>query len=272
MDRELVLVIVILVTGGIGAVAVGLVPSPRRSDDVVRSERALWRAITRPLAAIGLVVATIIGWALQEPRHAEVLRSPLLLLAALVAFVWVRAAVRAGFSLRTPADEPAMTIGLLHPRIVVSTEFAAAIDRDVLAAVIAHEAAHARHRDPLRIFIAQLATDLQWPSRQAHTRLDDWTSALEMARDDEARSSGADGADLAAGIVAAARIKQTTSGAVARLTGAQLVVRIERLLRPLSHHGAGSPSRTTGIIWLVALGAAVAFGALCGESIVSALS
>ncbi|MFZ2056327.1 MAG: M56 family metallopeptidase [Acidimicrobiales bacterium] len=48
-------------------------------------------------------------------------------------------------------------IGLLRPRIVVSTGLVNLLDRAELDAVLAHEASHQRRRDPLRLMVASVA-------------------------------------------------------------------------------------------------------------------
>jgi Zn-dependent protease with chaperone function len=50
----------------------------------------------------------------------------------------------------------AVTYGLARPRILVSDGLAAALDPSELAAVLAHERCHLRHRDPLRLLAARL--------------------------------------------------------------------------------------------------------------------
>jgi Zn-dependent protease with chaperone function len=54
-------------------------------------------------------------------------------------------------------DAFAVTYGLLRPRILISTGLAAALSRDELAAVLAHERHHLRRRDPLRLLAARVA-------------------------------------------------------------------------------------------------------------------
>jgi hypothetical protein len=49
----------------------------------------------------------------------------------------------------------AFCVGLLRPRIVVSSAAVARLDPDALRAVIAHEAHHAARRDPLRLLAAR---------------------------------------------------------------------------------------------------------------------
>ena len=55
-----------------------------------------------------------------------------------------------------PGARPlAFCAGLLHPRVYVSTGAVQRLSEDELAAVVEHEAHHARRRDPLRILIAR---------------------------------------------------------------------------------------------------------------------
>jgi hypothetical protein len=135
---------------------------------------------------------------------------------------------------RRPVVRAAGVIGLWRPRIVMSEQFRARVDDLTAAAAIAHEAAHARHRDPLRLWLAQFATDLQWPSARAADRLRAWIRVVEFARDDEARQAGVEGADLAAAIIAAVRLSDTDRLAPA-LAGdrADFETRIRRLLGPV---------------------------------------
>lgn len=56
------------------------------------------------------------------------------------------------------ADEPfAVTYGLLRPRILVSSGLAGALGVEGIAAVLAHERHHARHRDPLWLLAFRVA-------------------------------------------------------------------------------------------------------------------
>lgn len=70
----------------------------------------------------------------------------------------------------------ALCHGLLRPCVVVSTPLVDALDDDALRAVVAHEAEHARRRDPLRLLalrIVSLSTVLLPATRAAadHARL-----------------------------------------------------------------------------------------------------
>lgn len=58
---------------------------------------------------------------------------------------------------------PALTIGLLTPRILVARAIAHQLTPSELVAVLAHEGAHLRRRDPLRVFLLRcLARTLFW--------------------------------------------------------------------------------------------------------------
>lgn len=53
----------------------------------------------------------------------------------------------------------AFCAGLLRPRIYVSLATLAYLSEDELRAVLAHEQHHARHRDPLRVFLGRVIAD-----------------------------------------------------------------------------------------------------------------
>jgi Zn-dependent protease with chaperone function len=61
------------------------------------------------------------------------------------------------------AAEPfAVTVGLVRPRILVSDQLARALSAAELAAVLAHERCHLRHRDPARLLAARLLAAYGW--------------------------------------------------------------------------------------------------------------
>ncbi|MGH8257493.1 MAG: hypothetical protein ACRET0_14925, partial [Steroidobacteraceae bacterium] len=139
------------------------------------------------------------------------------------------------------------------------------------------------HRDPLRIWLAQLVTDLQWPWPAAQRRLGAWLEALELARDQEARACGIDGAELAAAVLASVRFLKSippeeraalsgTQVAHARLIGDSRTLK-ERVLRLLAPVPAGvdgdSDSHLGGfaLIFGGVLAAALVLGMAYGERI-----
>jgi beta-lactamase regulating signal transducer with metallopeptidase domain len=140
--------------------------------------------------------------------------------------------------------------------------------------VLEHERAHARHWDPLRIWLTQLATDLQWPCPQARERLRRWLLALELARDEEARATGAEGTDLADAILASARFDQRVNLPLqAALMGepSALKQRIARLLDPLPSEEMQQHKGGQLFALLLTLLFAVALGTIFGQRVIHAL-
>ena len=257
MDRELVL-----------AALIAIVVGP-----LIAAVAALrWRSIWAPVIPAALVIALLIGWALVEPEDAEPVPAWALLVALPVVIVWGRAILRATRALRYPDPVAADTVGLIRPRVRIAPWFSDSLDAPALAAAIEHERAHVRHRDPLRIWLAQLVTDLQWPIPSAAKRLSRWRHELELARDDEARRQGTDGADLAAAIVSAAKRPHVARNAVAALGARDLELRerVERLLAPLPSEPVAGPG-IRALPFVMALVTAVFVGVYAGEPVVRAL-
>lgn len=49
--------------------------------------------------------------------------------------------------------------GFFHPRLAIGERLFSLLDAEQLAAVVAHESAHARRRDPLRLFLVTIVSD-----------------------------------------------------------------------------------------------------------------
>jgi hypothetical protein len=266
MDRELVLAILVAVLCGGALTAAGWCPigSPVASNGRVLERRA-WRRLWLPFGPAVLVFAVLCGWALAEPADAERVPNCLLWGALPFAAVGVRAAWRALRSLASAHQDHAIaTVGLLRPRIMVAADIASALDERALAAAVAHERAHARHRDPLRLWLAQLGSDLLWPWPTASSRFRCWRRALELARDEEARLSGVAGPDLAAAILASVRFGRANAAVSAATLGGDAAViadRITRLMRPLETEGIAMNMR---VLWLAASAAGMTTAVLLG--------
>lgn len=281
MNRDLVLATLALGTCGATTWLAGWsfrAPRAERDGSGAALERAAWRRLWSPLFPAALALAVLIGWGLQEPGETDELLRPLATLAiAPFALIWLRAGWRAAWALRQPARAPlAATVGVVRPRVQLAERLRRDLDDGQLAAVLAHEEAHVQHHDPLRIWLAQLATDLQWPNPGARARLRDWHSALELARDEEARRAGVAGEDLAAAIVLTARLDGHRHGAaLAHLTGAEheLVERVRRLLAPLSPTTAvGRRALFTSVVVVaVTLSLSLLAGFRFGDSLIRAL-
>ena len=277
MDRELVLAVLVVVCCGSALALAGWWPAGSSAAPSGRArERRTWQRLWLPFWPAALVLAALCGWALVEPARAERVPACLLWGAAPFAIVLLRAVWRALWSLQpSHHDVPMATVGLLRPRIVLSPRMAAGLDERTLAAALEHEQGHVRHRDPLRLWLGQLASDVLWPWPAAAARFLRWRRALELARDEEARLRGAAGADLAAAVLAALRFSNgAVSGNAAALGGDQSVVaeRIAYLMRPLE--AAGPDTSGSRWWWLAAafgVGTAVLLGSEFGERVVRAL-
>lgn len=271
MDRE-PLGLLLLLAGVPPLVALaGLGPgAPGRGSDATAWEAACWRRIWLPLLPLAAWLALLAGWGLTEPAAAEA--PPMLLCwAGVGGAAWViRAAARAVSAARRARSPSALAgaTGLLRPRLYVSPVLRLALSPFELAAVLAHEEAHVRHRDPVRLWLAQLATDLQAPFPGATRRFEAWRCAMEFARDDEARRHGADGPALARALLVTARLQRGFPTESALTGDGALLVRFRRLLDPLE--APGLTRRAVGWPLLVLLGAS-AIGVVFGEPIVGGL-
>jgi hypothetical protein len=279
MERECFLSILIALLGGITILICGWWPVGHAEKTSARDlELIRWRQLWLPLGPAVIVAAWLCGWATVEPDPVPE-RVPAWLLLTSVPFglLFVRALVRAGWSLfRDEGDPGTATVGLLKPWILFSPHLAKALDERAIEAALEHERAHARHRDPLRVWLAQLATDLQWPWPQAQDRFRQWMIALELARDDEALRAGVEGSDLATAILASVRLhREAILSAGACLTGdpSVLKARIARLLAPSIDRSEESPTRVgvTLSLLVTSLLVAIGFGAVSGERVVHSL-
>jgi hypothetical protein len=278
MDRELVLAILIALLCGaaLTVFGAGWVGAEDAAGDNV-CERRAWHRLWLPFLPSSLILAALAGWALREPATSERVPNALLLCAMPFLAVFSRAVWRALRSLCiSDEDLAAATVGLLRPRIVISPRISIALDPAALAAALEHEHAHSRHRDPLRLWLAQIGTDMLWPWPAAHHRLLRWKRDLEFERDDEARRRGTAGPDLAAAILTAIRMTRTDAPWSAATLGgdeAFLKQRVARLLQPLEPR---APQLNPGVLWwalpeAAAISLAMLMGATFGERAVRAL-
>lgn len=278
MDREIVLAVLALLLAGPALLAGGCWPARRMSSASGRRlEHACWIRILMPMAPAAIGLSSLLGWAIAEPAEAEVVPRVIFVAAAPFAAILARALIRAARALRSRSDGPAAaTVGILKPRSIFSPVLESELDSEALEAAREHERAHARHRDPLRILVAQFAADLQWPWPSARRRFLRWRQVLEIARDEEARARGVAGEDLAAAILAAARLSRCSPDLVASLASDDdagvIEERIARLLEPVPCRLERSPGRWVSRVLLTAgLGAAFGVGATMGEVIVRAV-
>jgi Zn-dependent protease with chaperone function len=97
----------------------------------------------------------------------------------------------------------AFCAGLLRPRIYISTGALRALAPEELEAVLAHEAHHARYRDPIRILFARMLSDSLFFLPVLHRLADRYAALAEIAADASAvRRHGGDRRPLAAALLA----------------------------------------------------------------------
>ncbi len=142
--------------------------------DIVRAACStdLWPFASYPWLALGLLAGLVIGWLLaaasavtrQLSAAERMLRSmPAVTDAhALLSDGAERAGLRRVGQVRT-SHPVAFTHGLLRPRVVISTGLTDLLDTDQLQAVLEHEAAHVRRRDPLRLLFLRTIVALTFP-------------------------------------------------------------------------------------------------------------
>jgi Zn-dependent protease with chaperone function len=171
-----------------------------------------------PATGSAVLVLTVVlpAFLLYEPRQAHDQPGPLLVLSALFALLVLGDGIRRGLSawratralLRSseplathpagaapvaviPVKEPLVgVVGGLKQRIVAARSVAAACDHEEFRQVLAHEAAHMRARDNLKLLLLLTLPDtLAWlPTGGALT--EQWRAATELEADE--RASGAD--------------------------------------------------------------------------------
>ena len=118
------------------------------------------------------------------------------------------------------AEQPlAVACGFGRGEVLLSRALVERLDRAQLAVVLAHEAAHLRHRDPLWRFAAQLLSGLHLPNTRRRL-----LAALELATEQRCDRAAAEAVG-------------------SRVTVAATIVAVERIFRgevhPLQRHGAG---------------------------------
>ena len=275
MDRELLLLALLCLVPGPLAIGVGFLRFPLQRTSSIsasRLEGRTWRALWYPLLPAILSFAAILGWVSREPANAEALPALVIFAGVPSAMLLLRVILFAARTARYRATNKATgTVGILRPRILIADDLRDVLDEHALLAVVAHERAHSRHRDPLRLWLARIVTELQGRSRAAVERYDEWRHAVELARDEEARRSGIRGEDLACAVLEATKLAAVPSPSLVRLLSSdRLQERIDVLLRPLPPLDLLPPWRSTlrSIAVTTLLVGCVAAGSAWGELVV----
>lgn len=150
--------------------------------------------------------------------------------------------VQAG-GLVTSAEPLSVTAGLVWPLVLVSTGLQRRLAPRHLAAVLAHERAHAARRDPLRLVAVALLGAAH--SRSARRLLlSDAALACEEAADEAAARAVGDRTLVAEAIVAVERLLGSRAhqiGLAVGMTGCATEVRVQALL--------GAPIESAPVAW-----------------------
>lgn len=135
---------------------------------------------------------------------------------------------------------PAFTVGWLRPRVYVARELADALSAEELTAVLAHEGAHVRRRDPMRLSLFRFLTCALFWIPALRRLADDLVDEAEIQADDVAAAEHP--LALASAILALARwpeARPTLEAAVGFHRYDLLDRRIRRLVgeeTPLASH------------------------------------
>lgn len=161
-----------------------------------------------------------------------------------------RAAKRAGQPLESVRvvhglPSPAFTAGWWRPRIFLAAQLERLLTEDELTAVMRHESAHARGRDPLKLSVMRFLASTLFYVPALRRMADDLADEAEIAADD--RAAADDPGVLASAILALAQFDPLKGGTTAFqesaiASGIQRRGLLERRVRRLV--GERAPART----------------------------
>lgn len=131
------------------------------------------------------------------------------------------------------SPNPAFTTGWWRPRVYVAADLETRLTRPELEAVLAHEAAHLRRRDPLRLFALRCLAGVLFWLPAIRRLVDDLADEAEIAADDAAARTHA--LPLASAILTMAG---AAPAAVDPAVGFQRTDLLERRIRRLAGEDA----------------------------------
>jgi len=144
---------------------------------------------------------------------------------------------------------PAFTAGWIRPRIYVSGELNSGFSVDQLAAIVAHEDAHRRRRDPLRLSLLRFLACVLFYLPALRRLADDMADEAEIDADDEAACRCVEPLVLASAIVDLASYPELPATAA---VGFQRPELLERRVRRLAGEDAAVRTHVTGRSLVVA--------------------
>ncbi|MEW8228542.1 MAG: M56 family metallopeptidase [Candidatus Thiodiazotropha endolucinida] len=250
-----------------------LAPSTRANFLFAWSTAPVWLSITLLLLVLSPSIAHALGFGIDHCHdhlhhiHLCVIHTPWLvggmvewtILASLVVLglAWLTAAatrvnmtrdmLEMLYSLSRPKDDSqsvrvvlsqrhfVFTAGILRPRIFLSSRLLESISPSELETVIAHEHAHQRRWDGMRLFVADILCGLHY-SPVRRRLLADLHLAVEQACDEVAAGQSGDRLQVAETILRLTRLIGSSAPCMtsvkAAFTGSDTAQRVEGLLRP----------------------------------------
>ena len=140
------------------------------------------------------------------------------------------------------APNPAFTVGILRPRILIADDLQQMLTPAELRAVFRHEVCHLLRRDPLRFATLRfLAKTFFWlPLLRAW--IEEWMEDAEMRADDFAAApvGGVDPLDVASALVALGRANASMLAGMVSIGGFRL---LDRRVRRLAGAPTAAPNR-----------------------------
>lgn len=147
-----------------------------------------------------------------------------------------------------PSDAgQAFTLGIWRPRIFLTAGLIDSLSEEELRAVLLHEAAHLKARDPFRLAVVRFLTDALWFIPLARTLRETFLRMAELEADQTALTAGGEAVELASAIVKTAQAKVGPVPAVSPALDSPsfLEERVERLLGLRQEVSVGFPWRRT---------------------------
>lgn len=158
----------------------------------------------------------------------------------------------------------AFTLGLLKPKVYISTALAGELTKGELATVVFHELHHAEEKDPLKLFVLSFIKDVFFFLPLGHYLTDLFCRTKELAADERAVCETGRPLDLAQALLKMIRMnRKTVPVGVPILDKPSLVKkRIKELLEPGGENGGKGPFTvvivtTVAVLFVMVLAMAV---------------
>jgi hypothetical protein len=248
-------------------VALGLlVPAYLRGEDNAAPERVGWLCILSAVAVLAWLGLTLTRAAMLSVRVGRLCRS-----------CCSTGRVIEGYPVLEHGESRSLmaVAGMLRSRLVVSSNLLSADGQGDAGLTVAfrHEAAHAAHRDNLKLFLLAILPSPQIATAASPSLQDNWRLAAELAADEESTQGDARlSLRLAEVLVTLARVGHPVASAgMATLlaSSCHLEVRVRRLVgRATASSDAAAPHDATDTPVLMVLAIAVGCAAITSACLV----